>query len=388
MKRRDFISTTTSMAAMTAMPFSALSHIQEVPQKNDKKEGKTVVSILQSDFMSGSPESNPYHPKFDKSLFQKEVVQKNIDNIANLLEEAGKRGSDIALTTEDVKGLYPLIMDIERPELLREFAETIPGPLTERFGAIAKKYNMYIITDFIEKKGTDMHNSAVLIDRKGSVQGVYRKVQLPVPESYVLKAGNELPVFETDFAKIGIAVCYDMAFPEITRILALQGADMIFMPTGGYGWTEDLGESTLKVRAADNFIWFAIAKSSTLFGAGRSAIVNPLGQVVADAGYEQNCVLTSYIDPLSTWIQPENSYGAVLSGVGNMRARLSLERVPSAYKILTDPNPEILKNYPEAKLLHNQGKDALLKTIQRLKKQYAKEAQDTEQRVGFRRDIL
>ncbi len=390
MKRREFIGTAaTSMAAITAMPAAAMSQIKdETKKKDDNKQGKTVVSILQSDFVSGPNEANPYHPKFDASLFEKEVVLKNIDNIANLLEEAGRRGSDIALTTEDFKGLYPLIMDIERPELLRSFAETIPGPTTDRFGAIAKKYNMYIIANLIEKRNGDLHNTAVLIDRKGKVQGTYRKVQLPVPESWVLKAGDEFPVFETDFAKIGIAICYDMTFPEITRILALQGADMIFMPTGGYGWTEDLGESTLKVRAADNLIWFAIAKSATMFGAGRSAIVNPLGQVVADAGYELNCVLTSYIDPKETWVQPANGYGSVLSGVPNMRARLSLERRPEVYKILTDPNPQVLKKYPDAKLLQDQGKEALLKVVDRMKKQSARDAQDTEQRVGFRRDIL
>ncbi len=329
MKRREFIGTAaTTMAAVTAAPFAGAVNRSE---EKDKKDNKTIVSILQSDFMGGAPESNPYHPKFSKALYEKEVIQKNIDNIANLLETAGKRGSDITLTTEDIKGLYPLLIDLERTDLLREYAETIPGPLTDRFGAIAKKYNMYIITNLIEKKGGEMYNSAVLIDRKGSVQGVYRKVQLPVPESWVLKPGEEFPVFKTDFANIGIAICYDMMFPEVLRILALQGADMIFIPTGGYGWTEDLGESTMKVRAADNFVWIAMAKSSTLFGAGRSAVVNPLGQIVADAGYEQNCVLTSYIDPLSTWVQPETSYGTVLSGVANMRARLSLERVPSVY---------------------------------------------------------
>lgn len=389
MKRREFISTAaTSMAAFSAMPIAAMSQVKDETKKKDEKSDKIVVSILQSDFVGGPPEADPYHPKFDKSLYRNEVVLKNIDNIENLLEESGRRKSDIVLTTEDFKGLYPLIMDIERPELLREFAETIPGPTTDRFGTIAKKYNMYIITNLLEVKNGDLHNTAVLIDRKGQVQGTYRKVQLPVPESWVLKPGDEFPVFETDFAKIGIAICYDMMFPEVTRILALQGADIIFMPTGGYGWTEDLGESTLKVRAADNMVWFAMAKSATTFGAGRSAIVNPLGQVVADAGYEKNYVLTSYINPKDTWVQPENGYGSVLSGIPNMRARLSIERRPDVYKLLTDPNPQVLKKYPEAKLLQNQGKDVLLKTLDRLKKQAAHDAQDTEKRIGFRRDIL
>jgi hypothetical protein len=125
-----------------------------------------------------------------------------------------------------------------------------------------------------------------------------------------------------------------------------------------------------------------MAKSASQFAAGRSAIVNPLGQIVADAGYEKNCVLTSHIDPTFTWVQPENSYGSVVSGVPNMRARFALERRPDVYKILTDPNPAVLKKYPEAKLLHHQSKENLLKTLDRLKKQEARDAQNTEQRIG------
>mgnify|MGYP000847414390 FL=1 len=385
MKRREFIgSAATTFAALSASPLSIVNEKQNAVN-NDPK---TVVSVIQSEFTSGSPESNPYHPNFDINLFKKEIVQQNIDNVLKLLHIAGERKSDIALTTEDIKGIYSLIMDIERPELLKDFAETIPGHLTEKFGAIAKKYNMYIITSFIEKYNNNLYNSAVLINREGKIEGVYRKVQLPVPESWVLTPGNDFPVFKTDFANIGIAICYDMIFPEIIRILALNGADMIFIPTGGYGWTEDLGESMLKVRAADNMVWIAMAKSSTLFGAGRSAVVNPLGQIVADAGYEQNYVLTTYIDPKSTWIQPETSYGSVLTGVPNMRLRLNLERRPEIYKTLIDKNPKVLAKDTNLKLIHQKNKEELLKVVKRLKEQYKKESQIKEDRIGFRRDIL
>jgi len=385
MKRREFIgSAATTFAALSASPLSIVNEKQNAINS----EHKTVVSVIQSEFTSGSPESNPYHPNFDINLFKKEIVQQNIDNVLKLLNIAGERKSDIALTTEDIKGIYSLIMDIERPELLKDFAETIPGNLTEKFGAIAKKYNMYIITSFIEKDNNNLYNSAVLLNREGKIEGVYRKVQLPVPESWVLTPGNDFPVFKTDFANIGIAICYDMIFPEIIRILALNGADMIFIPTGGYGWTEDLGESMLKVRAADNMVWIAMAKSSTLFGAGRSAVVNPLGQIIADAGYEQNYVLTTYIDPKSTWIQPETSYGSVLTGVPNMRLRLNLERRPEIYKTLIDKNPKVLAKDTNLKLIHQKNKEELLKVVKKLKEQYKKESQIKEDRIGFRRDIL
>jgi predicted amidohydrolase len=385
MKRREFIgSAATTFAALSASPLSIVNEKQNAINS----EHKTVVSVIQSEFTSGSPESNPYHPNFDIDLFKKEIVQQNIDNVLKLLNIAGERKSDIALTTEDIKGIYSLIMDIERPELLKDFAETIPGNLTEKFGAIAKKYNMYIITSFIEKDNNNLYNSAVLLNREGKIEGVYRKVQLPVPESWVLTPGNDFPVFKTDFANIGIAICYDMIFPEIIRILALNGADMIFIPTGGYGWTEDLGESMLKVRAADNMVWIAMAKSSTLFGAGRSAVVNPLGQIIADAGYEQNYVLTTYIDPKSTWIQPETSYGSVLTGVPNMRLRLNLERRPEIYKTLIDKNPKVLAKDTNLKLIHQKNKEELLKVVKKLKEQYKKESQIKEDRIGFRRDIL
>jgi predicted amidohydrolase len=386
MERRNFIAAGLgAVAALGTTSFAKNVHFQDEKKKN---KDKVCVSLLQSQFVGGPVESNPFHPKFDKKVLEKEVFEKNIDNICNLLEIAGERGSDVACTTEDIKGMYDTLMNFDKPELLIDNCETIPGKLTDRLGVIAKKYEMYVIACFLEKDNGKMYNTTVIIDRKGQILGKYHKIQLPTPETWVLTAGTEFPVFKTDFADIGIATCYDINFPEIVSCYALSGVDMLFHPTGGYGWTEDLGTSFLKVRAADHNIWIAAVKSSQLHGPGRSGIFNPLGQVVADAGYELNTVLTSYINPKETWVQPDFSYGAVFTGVPNMRSRFSLERRPEIYKMITNPHPPILDKYKGDKLISDRGKQAQKEVFERMKKQMEKDALNNDQRIGLTRGVL
>jgi predicted amidohydrolase len=384
MERREFI--TAAVGSIAAISASG-TEVKAMQHNIEKKDEKTKISLLQSSFVDGPVESNQFHPKFDVKALNA-VYEKNIENIINLLEIAGKRGSDIACTTEDIKGLYPCLFNFDRPDLLMGALEKIPGKLSDRFAAIAKKYSMYIIACFYENDNGNIYNTATLFDRKGQIVGKYHKAQLPAPETWWLTPGNDLPVFETDFGNIAIQICYDMVFPEIVQTYALKGADIIFTPTAGYGWTEDLGASTAKVRAADNNVWIAIVKSACLHGAGRSSITNPLGQIISDAGYELNTVLTAYASPKENWVQPDFGAGTFITGVADMRARLNLERRPELYKTIVDKNPPILKRYPGVKLVSEKGKEAQKKIAARMVEQWKKEALDTDSKIGLNRTIL
>jgi len=115
-----------------------------------------------------------------------------------------------------------------------EAAETIPGPSTELFGELAKKYNMYLVPGLVEREGTNVYNVAVLIGPDGTISGKYRKVCLTGSEiESGMVPGHEYPVFVTRFGKVGMMVCYDGFFPEVARELSNRGAEVIAWPVMG-----------------------------------------------------------------------------------------------------------------------------------------------------------
>ena len=131
-----------------------------------------------------------------------------------------------------------------------EVAETIPGPITEQFGELAKRKNAYVTAGIYEREGAAVYNTAVLIDRQGRVAGKYRKVYIPREEIEVgITPGSEYPIFDTDFGRVGMMICWDSEYPEPARALALKGAEIILMPI----WD---GENTLvKARAIENHLF-------------------------------------------------------------------------------------------------------------------------------------
>jgi predicted amidohydrolase len=131
-----------------------------------------------------------------------------------------------------------------------EVSEPVPGPSTEFLGSVAREHNIYIVAGLLERDGPVVYNTAVLIDREGKLAGRYRKVALPREEiEGGVMPGNSYPVFDTDFGRIGMMICWDLQFPEVAKQLAIQGAEVIFMPIWG-------GNLTLaSARAIENQIW-------------------------------------------------------------------------------------------------------------------------------------
>ena len=115
-----------------------------------------------------------------------------------------------------------------------ELAEPIPGPSTEYFGALAKRHGLYIVAGLLERDKHLVFNVAVLLDPDGKLAGKYRKVSLPRGEiEGGIAPGNEYPVFETRFGKLGMMICYDGFFPEVARQLTNNGAEVIAWPVWG-----------------------------------------------------------------------------------------------------------------------------------------------------------
>jgi predicted amidohydrolase len=160
-------------------------------------------------------------------------------------------------------------------------SEVVPGPTTEFLGKIARKYNLYIVAGILEKNGDTVFNTAVLIDRDGNFAGKYRKVSLPREEiDGGITPGNSFPVFDTDFGKIGLMVCWDVTFPEPARALAQKGAEIIFLPIWG-------GDVILtKARAIENQVYVVSSTYDMI-----TAVFDQEGGVMKEATKENPVVV-------------------------------------------------------------------------------------------------
>lgn len=167
----------------------------------------------------------------------------NVEAFVDTFNKAVQGNTDIILFPEGMT-----VVGTAKPYV--EIAESIPGPTTKRLGELAKERSSYIVAGLYESEGDAVYNTAVLIDRKGKVAGKYRKVYLPREEYEAgLTPGNAFPIFDTDFGRIGIMICYDVFFGDPAKSLAMKGAEVILLPIWG-------GDETLaKARAIENRIF-------------------------------------------------------------------------------------------------------------------------------------
>jgi predicted amidohydrolase len=202
----------------------------------------------------------------------------NLEQFKELILEAGDQKADIVCLPEG-------ITLVGTPLDYMTASEPVPGPTTRYLGDLARKYHMYIIAGILEHDGEVVYNTAVLLDRTGNLAGKYRKLSLPREEiEGGVTPGNSLPVFTTDFGKIGIMICWDVTFPETARTLAMKGAEVIFLPIWG-------GNLILaKARAIENQIYLV---SSTYDM--KSAIIDLEGNIVKEAT-EENPVVVTEVD--------------------------------------------------------------------------------------------
>jgi predicted amidohydrolase len=226
-------------------------------------------------------------------------AQENLEQFAKYIDEAGAQKADIICLPE-------AMTLIGRGSDYLAAAETIPGPSSEFLGKLAATHKSYIVAGLLERDGKAAYNTSVLIDRDGKLAGKYRKICLPRSEyDGGLAPGSEYPVFDTDFGKIAMMICWDVAYPEIARELAVRGAEMIFMPIWG-------GNETLcKARAIENQIPLVISSYDL-----RSAIYDQAGEARAIAKDTSSCVVYAELN----LAEPMN-----WKWTGNWRDRIWLE---------------------------------------------------------------
>lgn len=196
--------------------------------------------------------------------------------------KAGEQGADLCCLPEG-------ITLIGTGKSAADVAEPVPGPTTEAMGRIARKHGMYISVGVYEWEGETLYNTAVLIDRQGEIAGSYRKTHLPEAEVvWGITPGDTYPVFETDFGRIGIQICYDNFFPEVARALALNGAEIILLPIWGDGRDENRSwDVVARARAIDNAVYFVASNYSQK----RSLIIDPWGRILGDTAGEHDVIV-------------------------------------------------------------------------------------------------
>lgn len=227
---------------------------------------------------------------------------------AQSVEVFCRRVEESASLRPDIVCLPEGITLIGTGKSIAQVSEPLRGPTSKRLGRAAKKLGCYIVAGIYEREGAAIYNTALLIGRDGSVVGSYRKTHLPREEAEAgLSPGSGYPVFETDFGRVGLLICWDVQFPEPARALALRGAEVILLPI--WGGSVDL----TRARAIENHV-FLISSSYDM----RSMVLDPTGQVLAEATKDKPLALAElHLDRaiLQPW-------------TGNLKPRTRQERRP------------------------------------------------------------
>ncbi|KIH76935.1 N-carbamoylputrescine amidase [Geoalkalibacter ferrihydriticus] len=261
---------------------------------------KLTVGLVQQS-CNADPESN---------------IQKSVAGI----REAAGRGAQLVVLQELHTGLY--FCQTEDTDCFDQ-AETIPGPSTELFGALARELGLVIVTSLFERRAPGLyHNTAVVLERDGSIAGRYRKMHIPDDPGYYEKfyftpGDLGFTPIDTSLGRLGVLVCWDQWYPEGARLMAMAGADLLIYPTA-IGWDpRDQKDEQQRQRDA----WLTIQRSHAVANGlpvlsvnrvglepdpsgqspgamfwGSSFVAGPQGEWIARAGTEEEEVLVTDID--------------------------------------------------------------------------------------------
>ena len=241
------------------------------------------------------------------ALCQMNVVdnkEKNIEKAIQMIKESKKQGANLAVLPEMFNCPY-------ENEKFIEYAEELEGSRTlKEISNIAKEENIHVLAGSIpelerdeENDGESIYNTAVFFDNNGKILGKHRKMHLfdidvkgkiYFKESDTLSAGNEFTVIKTDLATIGIGICYDIRFVELSRIMTLNGAELLIFP-GAFNLTTGPAHWQLlfRSRALDNQVYTigvapALDKDASYNSYGHSIAVNPWGEVIEELGFDED----------------------------------------------------------------------------------------------------
>jgi len=210
-------------------------------------------------------------------------VEANIQRAEEKIREAHSHGAEIICLPEGFNTGYYCYGYTQ----MKEYAEPIDGKSINKIRNLANELDIYIVAPIMLSVGTGIvENAAVMVDNEGVVMGHYSKTHLVGEEKLHLQKGREYPIFETKFGKFGLIICYDICFPETSRILAMNGADLIICPSawrdGSY--FKDWLNQVSAVRALDNTVYVALINRAGEMPnspfCGCTQVIDPIGKVM------------------------------------------------------------------------------------------------------------
>jgi predicted amidohydrolase len=216
----------------------------------------------------------------------------NLAKIKKLVARAKKQGAGLVIFPE-----LSLTGYVVRDEIY-ELAEKIPGPSTKIIEDVAKKNDIHVIfgmPEVSDKTEATLHNSAVFIGPEGFI-GKYHKMYLPThsifEEKRYFRPGYQTAVFDTELGKLGLIICYDIYFPEVTRLTRLKGAELIVCISASPGVRRSFFEVLTVARAIENTAFLAFVNLAGIQDGlqfwGGSRLVGPSGRVLVQAKYDED----------------------------------------------------------------------------------------------------
>lgn len=272
-----------------------------------------------------------------------DVVSENVDTAERLVREAHKKGANIILIQELFEGHY--FCQAQRQDFFERASPYKGHPTILKMQKLAKELGVVIPVSFFEEHNNAHYNSVSIIDADGSDLGIYRKSHIPdgpgYQEKFYFNPGDTgFKVFQTKYAKIGVAICWDQWFPEAARAMVLQGAEILFYPTAIGSEPQDGGldsrehwKRVMQGHAGANLVPLVASNrigketimtehgESSITFYGNSFIAGPTGELVALANDKDEDVLVAEFD-LDTIKAQRHSWG------------LFRDRRPDLYKVL------------------------------------------------------
>ncbi len=220
----------------------------------------------------------------------------NLQSASSLIRQAAEAGAHLILFPELFLTGYFLNRDLVK------LAEEVSGPSVHQLAKLAKTHAIHICIGLAEKQlePESIFNAMVCLSAEGRIVAVYRKAHLYDAEKDYFTPGNEAVVAETAIGRLGLAICYDLEFPEWPRVLALQGAQLLLVATANMEPWDVYQEVYTKARAMENQMFVALAnrigKDDNYVFCGDSLLVDPMGRILARAQKNSPALLVSDLD--------------------------------------------------------------------------------------------
>lgn len=242
------------------------------------------------------------------ALIQQHATLDTSENIARGLQAFAKAAQNGARVIAFAELAFTHFHPQHRAQgSVQRLAEQIPGPITEKFMELAKKYGVVTVLNLFERAGDKTYDSSPVIDSDGQLLGVTRMIHIiEAPcfheQEYYVPGDTGAPVYQTAAGKIGVAICYDRHYPEYMRALALHGAELVIVPQAGAvgEWPAGVFEAEMQVAGFQNGYFTAlcnrVGKEDCVEFEGKSFVTAPDGRIIAQAEAGADDILYAEMD--------------------------------------------------------------------------------------------